>query len=40
VPTPEHFPIPLQVSSLAPLLAETIQRLDRLESLGNVLTHE
>jgi ribose-phosphate pyrophosphokinase len=37
VPKPERFPLPLQVSSLAPLLAETIQRLHRLESLGDVL---
>jgi ribose-phosphate pyrophosphokinase len=40
VPTPERFPIPLQVASLASLLAETIQRLHRLESLGDVLAHE
>ena len=37
VPKPEPFPLPLQVSSLAPLLAETIQRLHRLESLGDFL---
>jgi ribose-phosphate pyrophosphokinase len=37
VPRPEQFPLPLQVSSLAPLLAETIQRLYRLESLGDFL---
>ena len=40
VPKPERFPLPLQISSLAPLLAETIQRLYRLESLGDVLAHE
>ena len=40
VPRPERSPLPLQVSSLAPLLAETIHRLFRLESLGNVLAHE
>jgi ribose-phosphate pyrophosphokinase len=40
VPRTERFPLPLQVSSLAPLLAETIQRLHRLESLGDVLTRE
>ena len=40
VPRPEQFPLPLQVSSLAPLLAETIQRLYRLDSLGDVLAHE
>jgi ribose-phosphate pyrophosphokinase len=37
VPKPERFPLPLQVSSLAPLLAETIQRLYRLESLDDFL---
>jgi ribose-phosphate pyrophosphokinase len=37
---PERFPLSLQVSSLAPLLGETIQRLYRLESLGEVLAHE
>jgi ribose-phosphate pyrophosphokinase len=37
VPKPEPFPLTLQVSSLAPLLAETIQRLHRLESLGGFL---
>jgi ribose-phosphate pyrophosphokinase len=40
VPAPERFPLPLQVSSLTALLAETIQRLHRLESLGDVLAHE
>ena len=40
VQRPERFPLSLQVSSLAPLLGETIQRLYRLESLGDVLTHE
>jgi ribose-phosphate pyrophosphokinase len=40
VPRPERCPLPLQVLSLAPLLGETIQRLHRLESLGNVLAHE
>lgn len=37
VPKPEGIPLPLEVSSLAPLLAETIQRLHRLESLGDFL---
>ena len=32
----QQFPLPLVVSSLASLLAETIQRLHRLESLGDV----
>jgi ribose-phosphate pyrophosphokinase len=40
VPAPEKFPLPLQISSLASLLAETIQRLHRLESLGDVLARE
>ncbi|MBI2365470.1 MAG: ribose-phosphate pyrophosphokinase [Deltaproteobacteria bacterium] len=40
VPAPERFPLPIQVSSLTALLAETIQRLHRLESLGDVLAHE
>jgi ribose-phosphate pyrophosphokinase len=40
VPPPERFPLPLQASSLSALLAETIQRLHRLESLGAVLAHE
>jgi len=40
VPRAEQFPLPLQVSSLAPLLAETIQRLYRLDSLSDVLAHE
>jgi ribose-phosphate pyrophosphokinase len=39
VPAPDRFPLPLQISSLASLLAETIQRLHRLESLGGVLAH-
>jgi ribose-phosphate pyrophosphokinase len=40
VPAPDRFPLPLQISSLASLLAETIQRLHRLESLGGVLAHQ
>lgn len=40
VPAPEQFPLPLHVTSLAELLAETIQRLHRLESLADVLGHE
>jgi len=40
VPAPEQFPLPLCVSSLAKLLAETIQRLHRRESLSDVLAHE
>ena len=37
LPKAERLPVPLQVSSLAPLLAETIQRLHRLESLDDFL---
>ena len=40
VPAPERFPVPLQVSSLGSLLAETIQHLYRRESLGDVLVRE
>ncbi|HSK31203.1 MAG TPA: ribose-phosphate pyrophosphokinase [Candidatus Limnocylindria bacterium] len=40
VPGPERFPLPIHVSSLAPLLAETIARLYRQESLGDVLARE
>ncbi len=40
VPSPVSFPVPLQVSSIAGLLAETIERLHRLESLADVLEHE
>jgi phosphoribosylpyrophosphate synthetase len=34
-PPPERFPLPVQVVSLAQLLAETIERLHRQESLGD-----
>jgi ribose-phosphate pyrophosphokinase len=40
VPAPEHFPVPLQVLSLASLLAETIQRLARDESLDDLRARE
>jgi len=40
VPPPKQFLLPLQVSSLAALLGETIQRLHCLESLSDVLAHE
>jgi ribose-phosphate pyrophosphokinase len=39
-PTTQRFPFPLHVSSLTALLAETVQRLYRLESLGDVLAHD
>ena len=37
VPTPEHFPVPLQVSSLASLLAETIRRLYNQQSIARLV---
>lgn len=40
VPAPKRFPLTLQISSLDSLLAETIQRLHRLESLGDFLARE
>jgi ribose-phosphate pyrophosphokinase len=39
VPTPERFPVPIQVSSLAELLAETIQRLHNRESIAGLIGH-
>jgi len=40
VPTPKGFPVPVQLVSLAPLLADTIQPLHRQESLGNLTVRE
>lgn len=40
VPTTERFPVSLQILSLAVLLAETIQRLHRDESLYDLRAHE
>ncbi len=40
VPAPESFPAPLQVVSLAALLAKTIQRLHRQEPLGELTARE
>ena len=37
VPAPEHFPVPLQVSSLASLLAETIHRLHSQQSIAELV---
>ena len=37
VPTPEEFPVPIEVSSLAGLLAETIQRLHASESIAGLI---
>jgi ribose-phosphate pyrophosphokinase len=39
VPTPEQFPVPIQVSSLAVLLAKTIQRLYNKESIAGLIDH-
>jgi ribose-phosphate pyrophosphokinase len=40
VPAPESFPAPLQVVSLASLLAKTIEHLHRQESLGGLTVRE
>jgi len=40
VPAPDSFPAPLQIVSLAPLLAKTIQRLHRQEPLGELTARE
>lgn len=40
VPAAEGSGLPLQISSLASLLAETLRRLNRSQSLGDVLSHE
>lgn len=37
VPTPERFPVPIQVSSLDWLLAETIQRLHNQQSIARLI---
>ena len=37
VPTPDRFPVPIEVSSLAGLLAETIQRLHASESIAGLI---
>ena len=39
VAAPAHLPFPLQVVSLAPLLAEAIRRLHQQQSLGDLLLH-
>jgi ribose-phosphate pyrophosphokinase len=36
-PTPDRFPVPIEVSSLAGLLAETIQRLHASESIAGLI---
>ncbi len=40
VPAPDFFPSPLQIVSLAPLLAKTIQRLHRQEPLGELTARD
>jgi ribose-phosphate pyrophosphokinase len=40
VPAPKSFPAPLQIVSLASLLAKTIQRLHRHESIGELAARE
>jgi ribose-phosphate pyrophosphokinase len=37
VPTPEKFPVPIQVSSVASFLATLIQRLHNQESIGDLV---
>ncbi|MGO9061529.1 MAG: ribose-phosphate diphosphokinase [Candidatus Binataceae bacterium] len=39
LPPPEHGPLPLQVVSVAPMLAETMARLNVGESITELLTH-
>lgn len=40
LPTPNHGSLPLQVVSLAPMLAETISRLNIGESMSELLSHQ
>lgn len=37
VPAPRHFPVPLQIASLAPMLAEAIQRLHNKQSIQRLI---
>jgi ribose-phosphate pyrophosphokinase len=37
VPKPDHFPVPIQVSSLDALLAEAIQRLHKQKSIASLI---
>jgi len=39
LPTPEHGSLPLQVVNLAPMLAETVSRLNVGESMTELLSH-
>ena len=39
-PTPDRFPVPIEVSSLAGLLAETIQRLHASESIAGLIARQ
>jgi ribose-phosphate pyrophosphokinase len=40
IPTPEKFPVPIQVSSVASLLAAIIQRLHNQESIGDLVSRQ
>jgi ribose-phosphate pyrophosphokinase len=40
VPTPKQFPVPLQVTSLASLLGETIQRLHNKQSIAGLVARQ
>jgi ribose-phosphate pyrophosphokinase len=40
VPAPKQFPVPLQVTSLASLLAETIQRLHNKQSIAGLVARQ
>ena len=40
IPAPEKFPVPIHVSSVAPLLAAMIQRLHNQESIGDLVSHQ
>ena len=40
LPTPEHGSLPIQVLSLAPILAETVSRLNVGESMTELLNHQ
>lgn len=40
VPTPEQFPVPIQVSSVGSLLAAMIQRLHNQESIGDLVSRQ
>jgi ribose-phosphate pyrophosphokinase len=39
VPAPKHFPVALQIASVAPMLAEAIQRLHNKQSIERLISH-